>query len=328
MAASYATGTATDPIDLLQKLVTWLVAQGWTSNMSAADGGGWRAHLSKGGQYVNLRAIVNSAAAWNYQYSTAGYGIGLYLGDGFSSGAAWNAQSGAPLSSGTSNPVGAGMFLPSGAIYAYHFFDNGSDHVTVVVERTFGNCAHMGWGPSLVKTGYTSDYWYFYGSSSSYFNVYCSTSPVPGYTETAAAPMVTTLLYSAALMANAFVRVDATEFSYRWAGFSNGSGTYSGYTGRSALSVLNVSGFTSLWDEFPSIGLMKDRAWQTAFPGALLLPLHCFLRSISARWIPVGYPPTVFYCGAVGHGFESGDIYTVGGVNYMLFPGFVVLKAA
>jgi hypothetical protein len=328
VAASYATGTAISPTDLLQKLVAWLVAQGWTQNMSQADGGGWRAHLSKNGQYVNLRAIVNSATAWTYQSGTVGYGIGFYLGDGFSSGSAWNAQSGAPLSSGTSNVVGAGMFLPSGAISAYHFFDNGSDHVTVVVERTFGNCAHMGWGPSLVKTGYTSDCWYFYGSSSSYYNVYCPTSPVPGYDQSAAAPMAPNLSYGGGMFANAFVRVDATEFSYRWVGLTINSGTSTGYTGRSALNSLNASGSTTYMTEFPAIGLMASRAWQTAFPGALLLPLHCFLRSLNARWIPLGYPPTVFYCGAVGHGFESGDIYTVGGVNYMLFPGFVVLKAA
>ena len=34
------TGSATNNIDLLQKLVTWLVSRSWTSNMSQVDGVG------------------------------------------------------------------------------------------------------------------------------------------------------------------------------------------------------------------------------------------------------------------------------------------------
>jgi hypothetical protein len=328
MAASYSTGTASDPRDLVEQLSAWLVAQGWTWLYSAAVGSGFREHLSKGGIFVHLRSIENENNAWTYQSSTPGYGLGFYIGDGFNSALAWNAQSGAPLSSGTSNLVGAGMFLPSGPISAYHFFDDGFDNITIVVERTFGNCVHMGWGPSLVKTGYASDFWYFYGSAPSYYNAYAPYSPIPGYDQSADAPMAPTLFNAGALYSNAFVRVDESEFAARWVGFTGSSGTSTGFTGRHALNVFNTSAYTTYMTEIPAIGLMASRAWQTAFPGALLLPLHCFLRSVNARCIPIGYPPTAFYCGAVGHGFESGDIYAVGGVNYMLFPGFAVLKAA
>ncbi len=327
MAASYSTGSASGPTDLLQKLVTWLVAQGWTQDMSQAVGTGWRAHLHKSGQYVNLRAIVNESTAWPYQYSTAGYGIGLYLGDGFNSGLAWNLQSGAPLSSGTSNPVGAGMYLASGAISAYHFFDDGNDHITVVVERTAAVCAHMGWGPSLVKTGYSSDHWYFYGSSPSYYNAFLPGGSFPGYDATAAAPMAHSFYYIGTY-ATAFVRTDAAVYSYRWVGFVNSAGTSYGYTGRMGRCALDVTTYMGNMTELPAIGSMQNRAWQSAFVGALLLPLHCFIQATTARWIPVGYPPTVFFCGAVGHGFASGEVYSVGGVNYMLFPGFAVKKAA
>lgn len=326
MAASYSTGTASGPTDLLQKLVTWLIAQGWTQDMSQADGSGWRAHLHKGTEYVNLRAIVNENNAWAYQYSTAGYGLGLYLGDGFSGAAAWKAQSGGPLQSGTSNVIGAGMQLPAGAIAAYHFFDDGNDHVTVVVERTAANCAHMGWGPSLAKTGYSSDYWYFYGSSPSYYNTLIGS--YPGHSATAAAPMAHSFYTAAKVYTNAFVRVDAAVFASRWVGFSEGTQTYEGYTGRPGRCALDVTGYMDNMTELPAIGLMRGRAWQSAFAGALLLPLHAFVQAASARWIPVGHPPTVFFCSGVGHGFASGQVYQVGGLDYMLFDGFAVRKAA
>jgi hypothetical protein len=330
MSASYATGAASSPTDLLQTLVTWLVAQGWTQDMSQADGGGWRAHLHKAGQYVNLRAIVNSASAWAYQYGTAGYGIGLYLGDGYNAGAAWNAQSGGPLQSGTSNRIGAGMYLPAGAVAAYHFLDDGADHITVVVERTAGNCAHMGWGPSLAKTGYTSDHWYFYGSSPNYYNAFVPAGSFPGSDVTAAAPMAHAFNYAggSGVYTHAFVRTDAAVFADRWVGLSNGTTTAQGYTGRAGRCALDVTDVVSSMSELPEIGPMAARAWQSAFEGALLLPLHCFVQASSARWIPVGYPPTIFFCAGVGHGFVSGDIYQVGGLDYLLFPGFAVRKAA
>ncbi len=329
MAASYQTGTASGPNDLLQKLVTWLVAQAWTQNMSAAAGTGWRAHLSKGGRYVNLRAMVNEHADWAYHVATNGYGIGLYLGDGYDGGVAWNLQSGGPLYTSTTDRVGAGMRLPSGAVSAYHFFDDGADHITVVVERTPGNCVHMGWGPSLAKTGYTWDCWYFYGSNPSY---YCGVDPpdsIPGCDLTAAAPMSHSFAYGGYNYTCAYVRVDSSIYAPLWVGISESAGSAYGNTGKTGHNALSVAQTTpALMSEIPQIGLMQQRGWQTAFAGALLLPLHCFVKSTTGRWIPVGYPPTVFFCGAVGHGFASGEVYAVGGVNYMLFPGFAVKKAA
>jgi hypothetical protein len=63
MAASYQTGISSSPTNLLQTLVTWLTNQGWTMDMSQADGSGWRAHLHKSGVYVNLRSAMNEDLA-------------------------------------------------------------------------------------------------------------------------------------------------------------------------------------------------------------------------------------------------------------------------
>ena len=38
MAASYQTGISSSPTNLLQTIVSWLTAQGWTVDLSASDG--------------------------------------------------------------------------------------------------------------------------------------------------------------------------------------------------------------------------------------------------------------------------------------------------
>ena len=326
MAASYSTGTASGPTDLLQKLVTWLVAQGWTQDASASDGTGWRAHLHKSGLYVNLRSAVNEGI-WNYN-NFNGYGIGLYLGDGYSGASNWRSQSGGPLFTGTSNTVGAGMLLNSGAVTAYHFFDNGSDHIVVVVEKSPGIFCHMGWGPSLVRTGYATDFPYFWGSASSYYTTSQYVSQ-PGDLVTSHVP-TSPLYVSPNMHSTCYFKVDATTFSGRWVSMTNTtspSTTQSGYTGKQGRCSADMSGQFPR-GEYPGWWNAIGRSWQSAYAGALLLPLHLFVNTASGRWAPVGYPPTVFYTVAVGHGYSAGQVQAIGGVNYMLFPNFAVLKAA
>ncbi len=339
MAAAYSTGTATGPTDLLQKLVTFLTGQGWTSDSSVSYGAGWRAHLHKGSQYVHLRALVNEAAnlstAWGSGRSTAtaGYGVSLYLGTGYNGANAWNNQAGAPVDiAGSPGPVGAGMQLGSGAIGAYYFFDDGNDHITVVVDRGGGLYSHMGWGPSLAKIGFTNDYWYFYGSSPHYYNVVGATNSNPGSQLTAGAPMSHSFADPGNFHATCFVRVDAAIYSAQWIGFTDLTTVTAqyGYTGRTGRCAMTSQGFyvAANSDQFPQLAKALTRGWQSAFSGALLLPLHCFVQSVAARWIPIGYPPTVFACAGVGHGFTPASVYAVGGLNYMLFPNFAVRKAA
>lgn len=326
MAAAYQTGTASSPIDLVQRLVTWLVAQGWTSDSSVTDSSGWRAHLHKSGLYVNLRAAMNESI-WNYN-NAAGYGVGMYVGDGYSGASNWRSQSGGPIANGTANTVGVGMnLLGAGAVAAYHFFDDGSDHITVVVEKTPGLFVHMGWGPSLVKTGYSTDFPYMYGSSSSFYNT-SSPTGVGGGDTNAHVPFSPNLNVGT-LYATGFFKVDATTFSSRWIALCLATGgNNQGYTGRVGRAAGDQSA-TFTEDEYPDWNLVEDRSWQSAFAGALLLPQHLFVNTQPAnRWAPVGYPPTVFYCQAVGHGFAASSIYQVGGLNYMVFPNFAVRKAA
>ena len=321
MAAAYQTGTASSPTNLLTTLVTWLVAQGWTQDASAADGSGHRAHLHKSGVYVNLRAAMNEQI-WTYNQG-AGYGVGVYLGSGYSGAAAWNAQAGAPQQTGTSNVIGAGMCLNSGTC-TYYFFDDGLDNICVVVEKSPALYVHMGWGLRLVKLGSATDFPFFWGSQPSHMNTATASGSLPGYGVTSPAPMCYSFYFSTTARTCAFFKGPDG-----WTSITTGASTSDGYTGQLGTSILNVSGGSvSTIKDHPNYQTVMDRAHQTAFPGALLLPLHVFNRNAAARYQPCGHPAHVFYCTAFGNGFAATEIYPVGGVNYMIFPGFAVKKAA
>src|SRR5260370_3712544 len=98
---AYQTGTASCPVDLLQKLVAWLSGLGWHTDLSAVDGTGgvgWRAHLDLHGNFVHLRAFVNESPAasvpftYNNGGSSGNAGVALYLSTAFNPATARNAQ--------------------------------------------------------------------------------------------------------------------------------------------------------------------------------------------------------------------------------------------
>jgi hypothetical protein len=357
MAASYQTGISSSPTNLLQALVTWLSGQGWTVNQSEADVAGWRAHLAKAGSLnVNLRAAENErlwtkGSGGYHDLGNGGYGIGLYLGTGWDSESPWDAQPGGPMRPYDLTTSGCGMNLPQGSVAAYHFFDDGNDHITVVVERSPGIFCHLGWGPSLQRTYLPEPFPYFFASSSTKLNTAETADLLTGNRHgidlTAYPPMshtdedYSTISGSLAeTHCTAFVRVDAASFADRWVGDCKSESEGYGWTGRRMRDALNKClaaqggmeedeyvNYQYLWDD--GSGGPGERTLQSAFGGALMLPLHCFMETDPGdRWAPIGYPPTVFWTEAVGRGYSPGDIYQVGGLNYMLFPFFAVRKAA
>ena len=354
MPASYQTGPATSPVNLLQTLVTWLVAQGWTTDLSAADGTssqGWRAHLHKGGLYVNFRAATDEKI-FHYRPAGApgsivdydwdpGFGIGFYLGTGFSGAATWWEQAGRPTvpdagADGGVTGTGAGMNLPSGSISGYHFFDDGADNVVVVVEKTPGIYVHLGWCPALVGAGNPEAFPHFFGSSPAAYVTDNSGVTGPGLTATAHAPGTHSFVHSLYVDGTAFWRVDAATWSSRWVSNSGAPsnpvpGREYGWAGRPGRAAVNQSSQTFGLEEGEYVGwrILKDRAWQTAQVAALPLPVHLHVKlEPQARWAHVGRHPSTFYSSAVGHGFSPGQIAPIGGQNYMLFPNFAVKKDA
>lgn len=348
MAAAYQTGISSSPTNLLQTFVTFLSGQGWSTDSSASEGSGWRVHMHKGSLYLNMRAAMDEQIwpynndPWQYDDYGGGYGIGLYLGDGYASGDPWNEQSGAAARAGDGTTVGCGMNLPSGSVAAFHLFDDGSDNVCVVVERSPGIFCHMGFGAAMAEAGQPEDFPYYFGSSSAYANtndgdffdesygVQLSALPPMSHNnlERTSRGGTTKFVQTAGL-----IRVDAATFSGRWVCNAGANSPYdgAGYTGRYMRCACNANPVVSSVnaDEYPGFQLMVDRAHQTAYAGALLLPLHCYvLTDPGARWAPIGYVPSIYYCEAVGHGYAPGTVYEVGGIDYLLFPGFAVLKGA
>ena len=346
MAADYQTGISSSPTNLLQTLVSFLVAQGWTTDTSAADGTGWKAILHKSGIYVCMRAAMDENL-WPYSpyppgdgwhdKGSGGYGIGLYLATGYAGASPWHEQAGRPVRPGDGSTAGVGANLPSGSVAAYHIFDDGADHIAVVVERSPGIFCHFGWGPALEPAGQPEAFPYFFGSSGAVLNTIVDPGTSrSGINVTAHAPMShadkeddSYGTSTERLHATAYVRVDAATFSDRWIGNTAFAGDGYGYTGRFLRNALAIGDDAVDQGKFPCYSAIEARVHQTAFAGALLLPLHNYCGTDPAgRWAPIGWPPSIFWTEAVGHGYAGGEIYQVGGVNYMVFPHFAVLKGA
>lgn len=338
MAADYQTGTASSPVNLLQTIVSWLVGQGYTSDASAIESSGWRSHLHKGSQYVSMRAAMDEQI-WTdlpggFYDAASGYGIGFYLGTGYSGAAAWDDQAGRPVRAGDGSTIGSGMNLPSGPVTAYHFFDDGQDNIAIVVEKSPGVFVGMFWGPDLEDSGSADPHWWFTGSSSSNLVTYEGDAiATPGHNLTMAAPLVHSqyqLIASLSQVAsNGFVRVAASVFADRWLSNGNFDSDNFLYSGRFLGVCINDSPLNFHVREFPNFQYFKSRTNQTAYPDSLLLPLWSFvLMDPSGRWAPLGYPRNVFYFKGVGAGFTAGQVYQLGGQDYMVFPNFAVRKDA
>lgn len=339
MAASYSTGAATGPIDLLQKLVAWLVAQGWTSNMSAAEGTGWRAHLSKGSVYVNLRASVGTDAATNTVWANTTYsiatlvGISIYTGTGYSGASAWNAQAGGPIAAG--NAAGAILTAYASAMPSYHFFDDGADNIVVVCEKTTNVYSHMGWGPSLTKAGTWTGGAYFFGTTG-YFNGMANNG-YPGTTLTAPTPFSYSDLAWGWLCPTGYVRADVDGFTSKWLGCGASSAGAQGYTGKRCATQYAHAYSSSTPVEIPNYGPAQNMVVSSGFfPRAVsalnsqanLLPLRIFCERDTSGWSMLGDVPNIFYSNGVGNGFNVGSIYAISAQNYMMFPNFAVQKFA
>jgi len=329
MAASHQTGTASSPTDLLQKLVTWAVTQGWTSHLSQIDGNGWRAHLSKGGNYVNLRATHGNETIFTGGSSrtTTYIGIGLYVGTGYLSTSAWNAQAGGPIGAGQTYIVGAFMQTPVGNMTAYHFLDDGSDHITVVIERTPNIFTHMGWGAAIEKAGAWTGGAYFFAALSGFYggetlSVWGAGTPdvtarVPGqFGDGGGCPTL-------------FVRADVDGFTDKW--LACGPNTLSfygyGYTGKLIVTGIDNE-YGSMPSEIPSYIYFSGRQVSLMNAQANLLPMRIFAQRDGSGYSLLGDLPNIFASNATSFGFASNSVYQIGSQNFLCFPNFMVQKFA
>lgn len=327
MAAAYQTGSASSPTDLLQKLVTWLVAQGWTQNMSKSEGTGWRAHLSKNGVFVNMRATPGSETLWGYsiKQNPQRAGIGIYTGTGYNGSSAWNAQAGGPIGNGQTYTLGC--IMPTDAtILAYHFFDDGADNIVVVIERTSGIFGHMGWGPSIIKNGTWTGGAYFFAQLAGYSGGEYADS-YPGAGMTASCPFAVS---DANASAASFVRADVDAFTGKWVGvtYYGVTSAYQGYTGKLGQTPFAVFGVYNPHEAIPNYTVFKDRLTSALNAQANLIPIRVYAARDTGGYSLIGDVPNIFLSNATANGFAPSTVYPLGSDNYMLFHNFAVLKKA
>ena len=275
---AHATNSATNPIDFLQQLVTWLVTRGWTSNLSQAEGSGWRAHLSKNGVFVNFRAFINEANQFQMGTTNAYTGISFYVGTGYNSGGAWNAQPGGPVVTGTSNHMGVVMRMTSGALPSFHLFDDGEDNITVVVEKSAGYFQHLGWG-QLIKAGSFTGGAYFFGSDSCYF----------GWNESYYCPF-TNMSYDGQPIF--YVLADVDSFTGKWVTCD----TSSSHTGKTAYSPVQGRSTFANNTSIPGYGgYFQDHQTSTQNGQANLLPLRVYVARDTYGASLLGTVSNIYY---------------------------------
>jgi hypothetical protein len=330
---AYQTGSASSSTDLIQKLITFLVANGWTQDRSASEGSGWTVTAHLGGQYVNLRACENETSPWQSGLGINHYGVHMYAGTGYNGSNPWNAQTGGPTGAST-NPIGVGIQLTAGPFSNYYFFcDSGGDNVTVVVEKTPGLFLHLGWGATFQKAGSWTGGAYFYGSDSGFYTSDTGLGAnIPGFTSTTDCPGVSRDGIGGGVC---FVRADVDSFTGKWIGICSSSiGADQGYTGKggdTSVRGFNITGtqFFPVYSYDTGISYEFQNEQTSALDGrANLLPvlLWALRDSTATGFSLLGSLPNVFFTNAVGNGFSNADEYTIGPDTYKLFPNFAVLK--
>lgn len=157
---AYQTGTATDMADLLSKLCTFAVANGWTQDQFDTANG--RVALHKGSVYVSGRWLVATPLHLSI-HQALGYTGGLEPGaHPDDSGNGYNTDASHANASLLGERCVAN--LGNGAYPSYYFFENDASpaYIHVVVEISTDIFTHFGFG-NLNKIGTWTGGEYTYG---------------------------------------------------------------------------------------------------------------------------------------------------------------------
>jgi len=142
---AYYSGTATGPTDLLDKIRTALVAEGWSENDYSADGTGYRLHVQKVAQsggptmYFNLRSAVAETGTTLTEDNDGGSdgtvtGILINGSTGYDAGEDWHKQPGYGTNPNDSDRSYAMVMSPMSvsAIPAYYIFFLGDSNTGIL----------------------------------------------------------------------------------------------------------------------------------------------------------------------------------------------------
>lgn len=294
--AVYETGTATDVADLLGKLRTFALANGWSQNYYGArtSGTGNALQINKGGFYVTFRTDTGAGTTQD-----PGPYIGAYAHGTYSAGNGTENQSGASgvcLSNGMSGPFAAYHFI-SGA-------ELGSDYLYAIVETTAGTFKHFGTG-KMVGVGTLTNgqfvhacRWYYTTAEINASNSAYHTIPFESY-----APNLSD--------ANVgwYVRADADTISPRWLvgkGYS-----YSAATNRHTRAGRLLAGYGF------GYGLYTSAA-SALTARNMLAPCYVAGERAGGLFSPIGYPPGIRWVKLTN--LAPNDVLTIGTDQWKVFP--------
>jgi len=318
----YQTGTAADPNELLEKIVDWLESLGWEQCAEQPSGpttARYNVHISKNGMFVNLCTTRGATNPWAVAVSTGlsstSAGLHLYVGDGFSAAANWNAQPGAPKGNNTANTAGVSTQMQQdGPINYYGFYSDAEDNICIVFEGFPGSFSNIGWG-RLNKTGIWTGGEYFFGPASGYYHPSSTltniNAPCPAAYET---------------FCNFYLKADVDSFIGKWLSGGSESGATRGYTGKNVASSV-PGGATTPADIAHYRGLI-NRATTEATLAAALLPVKLWAPRDAGGHSLMGDLPGIFYSNAANapHNLPSGSIIKCGADEYVLYPNFAIKR--
>lgn len=306
---AYQTGTATGVNDLLDKLVTFINANGWTQDSYATEGTGKRYHGHKGTMYVNFRAFnVENAPSSGVLQDGGNVGISsisFNAGTGYSGASAWYNQAGATVnSSGGARSIGINAI--TGAIPSYHFFaHNSGAQITVVVEYTAGKFQRFGFGTLSKYEAFTGGE-YIYASNNGLNN--SVSSPAYGFFRGTHNGSETSNMGSV----YAAIKVDVdSETGWHF----NPQCNY-GAARRSLKDLNNIWAYAAGMEVQPN----------TTNSLAVFFPVIAYINRSTSDTTgtgvsPLGELPKVFYCCI--QNFVPGQQITLGSTNYRVFPFWV-----
>jgi hypothetical protein len=280
---TYETGVATDPADLLSKLITFITANGWTSSAPASGD----AVIHNGGSGIIYAGIDATTTQWQRRGCT-----------GYSGAAAWNAQPGAAT-------VTDILDLGAGPYTAYHFYlgdEDGYEYVHVSVEISANIFRHWTIG-QLVPSG-TYDGGVYCdsteGDASAIFSI-----PFADY---GGVRHICDATNSTKLTGHLWVDYDG-KASPNWAIMKQPA----------SLASDDDMAFGSgrgdgLWASYwPT----QDQSWNLR---TALFPCEYFVARASGLASPVGRIPNLRFVSM--RNFDPGEIVSYGGQQWQVFPVF------
>jgi len=313
---AYQTGTATDLGDLLSKLDTFLVANGWTQDdfddgaSVAAEG---FANWTKNSMSIGMKWIANSPESLSLHQATAHSGSGFPgthtndSGNGYNDAFGSNSQLEGER---CVSEIGDGPFV------SYHFFENDASpaYVHIVVESASETFKHFGWGELNKFNDWTGGE-YCYGH----------------YQDT--------FLNSSGVDVNSYAMLDGISATVTTVGRRNATIHAEGlpHQGASEKWLHHSGGLTSTDPDFvDTAGETKQIAFGGFRGGPVAYLLGEFRGDVSTGHIPM-YPLAIFthdfannfiyYLGSVADirgidifHFSAGQEVTVGSDTWVVFP--------